>query len=143
MESTNNTQSFTMTRGYKRTKYIAITFFPSIILAYLLRYLAVIGKFPDNPVLMAVVTAIPMVVLGYFLIFRKNHTVKVDGYTVTETNELPKVNNAFRISEIASVKKDLLGDTVLLDADGKRLLTVESSMTNYALFMQHIGNMGK
>jgi hypothetical protein len=66
MENTNNTQRFTMTRGKNQAKYIAITFFPSIILAYLLRYLAAAGKFPENPVLMAVVTMIPLVVLGYF-----------------------------------------------------------------------------
>ena len=140
MENTDINQSFTMTRGMNRMKYVMLTVCPSIIFAYLLRYLVTSGQFPNNIVLMVVLSLTPMAILMYFLIYKKNHTITVNGNTVTETNDMPKVNNTFQLTDVASTKKDLLGDLVLLNADGKRLLTVERNMTNFDLLMQRISS---
>ena len=77
-------------------------------------------------------------VLGYFLVFRKNHEIAVKGSTLTDTFRVLNQTKTVYLSEIKTVKRGFLGEIVLKNEDGKTLLTVEKAMTNYEMFIEYL-----
>ena len=74
--------------------------------------------------------------LGYFLIFKKNHCITVDDDTISETDWRQKTCCVIRVAQIGSYRRNILGEIILLDTDGNRLLCVEANMSNFDAFQQ-------
>ena len=128
-----------VTQNKGRLKYLLITLAPPVAIEYLLSYLIKSGVFGENirskaPIILAVVVSLLVLIIGYFMIFRKNHVVTVKGTVITDHLTMFNKTNTIHISEVKSVKYNLLGEIVLKGADGKTLLTVEKGMTNYDMF---------
>ena len=128
-----------VTQNKGRLKYLLITLAPPVAIEYLLSYLIKSGVFGENirskaPIILAVVVSLLVLIIGYFMIFRKNHVIAVKGTVITDHFTFFNKTNTIHISEVKSVKYNLLGEIVLKGADGKTLLTVEKGMTNYDMF---------
>ena len=120
-----------------RMIYLILTICPVTLLMQCTTWLIKLGILPTSKYLAFVYLTIPMllmVTLGYFLIFRKNHKIEIQDDTITETNWLNKVRT-ISVHEIASVRRNILREISLLDADGKKLLCVEANMTNFDQFL--------
>ena len=135
-----STNSFLM-RPQKagRMKYLLLTIFPPIGLMYLVMNLMQNGLIPQSKALgmfsiygsMAI-----MMVISYFLIWKKNHTIEVKDNTLTEKSWRGNIAAKVKSSQIAAFRRNLLDEIVLVDADSKKLLCVESNMTNRDRFEQ-------
>ena len=135
-----STNSFLM-RPQKagRMKYLLLTMFPPIGLMYLVMNLMQNGLIPQSKALgmfsiygsMAI-----MMVISYFLIWKKNHTIEVKDNTLTEKSWRGNIAAKVKSSQIAAFRRNLLDEIVLVDADSKKLLCVESNMTNRDRFEQ-------
>ena len=77
-----------------------------------------------------------MMILGYFLIFRKNHRVEVKDNQIIETDWRQREACRIEVSQIHSIKRNLLNEIIIVDENGNRLLCVESNMTNIPKFEQ-------
>lgn len=137
-------RDFTLTTQQRgRLKYLLITLVIPLVAEYLFSYLINSGVFGSISgrtayfILVSVVCSL-LLVFGYFLIFRKIHTVAVNGTTITDHITVLNKTNTVHISEIKSVKRNFLGEIVLKNADGKTLLTVENGMTNFAEFEEYL-----
>ena len=135
-----STNSFLM-RPQKagRMKYLLLTMFPPIGLMYLVMNLMQNGLIPQSKAMgmfsiygsMAI-----MMVISYFLIWKKNHTIEVKDNTLTEKSWRGNIAAKVKSSQIAAFRRNLLDEIVLVDADSKKLLCVESNMTNRDRFEQ-------
>ena len=135
-----STNSFLM-RPQKagRMKYLLLTMFPPIGLMYLVMNLMQNGLIPQSKALgmfsiygsMAI-----MMVISYFLIWKKNHTIEVKDNTLTEKTWRGELSAKVKTAQIAEYRRNFLGEIVLVDADGKKLLCIESNMTNRDCFEQ-------
>ena len=132
--------SFSMqTQKQGRMKYLLLTMCPALVLMYLFQNLTALGILPSGSTWGLIYTSIPMAVMlliGYFLIFRKNHQVNVDNNTIVEINWQRKESCRIRSTQIDSVRTNALKEIILLDKDGNKLLCVESNMTNRDRFEQ-------
>ena len=116
-----------------RMIYLFLTICPVTLLMQCITWLIEYGLLPTSKFLAFVYLAIPitlMLTLGYFLIFRKNHKIGIQDDIITETSWLHKVRT-ISVHEIASVRRNILREISLLDADGRKLLCVEPNMTNF------------
>ena len=135
-----STNSFLM-RPQKagRMKYLILTIFPPIGLMYLVMNLMQNGLIPQIKALgmfsiygsMAI-----MMVISYFLIWKKNHTIEVKDNTLTEKNWRSELSVKIKTSQISGYRRNFLGEIILVDANSKKLLCVESNMTNRDRFEQ-------
>ena len=122
-----------------RMKYLLLTMFPPIGLMYLVMNLMQNGLIPQSKALgmfsiygsMAI-----MMVISYFLIWKKNHTIEVKDNTLTEKTWRGELSAKVKTAQIAEYRRNFLGEIVLMDADGKKLLCIESNMTNRDRFEQ-------
>ena len=120
-----------------RIKYLLLTMAPALALMYLLQFLVQCDFLPKGRSWAFVYTVIPMalmLIIGYFLIFRKNHSIHIQGDTLIETDWLRKEAAPIKASQIHSFRKNILNEIVLLDVHGAKLICIESNMTNYAQF---------
>ena len=119
-----------------RIIYLLLTICPVTLLMQGITWLIEFEIIPTSKFLAFVYLTIPMllmVTLGYFLIFRKNHKIEVSDDTITETSWRNKVST-ISVHEIASVRRNLLREVILLDENGSKLLCVEANMTNFDQF---------
>lgn len=79
-----------------------------------------------------------MVVLAYFFIFRKNHSVTVTETEIRNHDTMTNKETVISIGEIQYVKTGLLGDLVLIDREGKKRLCVEKNMSCYDRFQNFL-----
>ena len=106
-------------------KYLLLTMFPPIGLMYLVMNLMQNGLIPQSKALgmfsiygsMAI-----MMVISYFLIWKKNHTIEVKDNTLTEKTWRGELSAKVKTAQIAEYRRNFLGEIVLVDADGKKLL---------------------
>ena len=120
-----------------RMIYLILTICPVTLLMQCTTWLIEFNILPTSKYLAFVYLTIPMilmVILGYFLIFRKNHKIEIQDDTIKETSWRNKVST-ISVHEIASVRRNILREISLLDADGKKLLCVEANMTNFDQFL--------
>lgn len=120
-------------------KYLLLTMFPPIGLMYLVMNLMQNGLIPQSKALgmfsiygsMAI-----MMVISYFLIWKKNHTIEVKDNTLTEKTWRGELSAKVKTTQIAEYRRNFLGEIILMDVDGKKLLCIESNMTNRSRFEQ-------
>ena len=128
---------FKMEPGKKgRIKYLILTLLPAYLVMSLLRRLAAQEILPANDMtgfLIMFSALVMMGTLGYFLVFRKNHTIEVSDISLAERDWQGKVR-LISVGKIRTWKKNLLGEILLLDEHNKVLLCVESNMENLDLF---------
>ena len=129
---------FKMEPGKKgRVKYLILTLRPAYLMTKLLGRLASLGIIPANDLtgfLTMAASLAMMGTLGYFLVFRKNHTIEVSDISLAERDWRGKVR-LVAVSKIRSWKCNLLGELLLLDENNKVLLCVESNMENRDRFL--------
>ena len=118
-----------------RIKYLLLTLVPPLLYAEAVNKLgSVVPQLaPLCPWLgMIGMTAIAFS-LGYFLIFKKNHQFEVHEKNI-HIKEMFGQEWDLPAHRIHGFRRNLLGELVLLDEGGKRLLTVESNMTDFDRF---------
>ena len=126
-----------------RLKYLALTFLPPIFVMALGSVLFQIGLIPPSPILGNLLIYIPVgsiAIIGYFTTLRKHHTIDVKNNTLLETNWRGKVSTRIKAAQIACFRRNFLGEIILLDRSGSKLLCVESSMTNRDRFEQWLAS---
>ena len=114
-------------------KYLLLTMFPPIGLMYLVMNLMQNDLIPQSKALgmfsiygsMAII-----MVISYFLIWKKNHTIEVKNNELTEKSWRGNITAKVKSSQITALRRNFLGEIILVDADSKNLLCVESNMTN-------------
>ena len=130
---TNNFQMITQKRG--RMKYLLITIYVPLLFMILLSLLMKRGILPKTPIVFYLSMA-AITVLGYFLIFKKNHSIQIQDNTITETDWLQKNTREIKAAQVCCFRRNFLGEFILLDTNGKKLLCVEKNMSNFDLFQQ-------
>lgn len=137
---TDSEQTFSL-YPHKRIKYLLLTFAPVYVLFFIL-YVTPVGEFLELhgglSKLLALLSLLLVCVLGYFLIFKKNHHVDVNGSTVTDTNVIFQKSRTFSIRDVRSVTRNLIGDLCLRDENGKTLLVVEPGMSDFDQFESYL-----
>ena len=125
-----------------RLKYLILTILPAVLTMNLIGKLAGAGILPTSDLtgfLSMSLSLILMGTLGYFLILRKNHTLDFSDISVAEKDWQGNCR-IIAAGRIRSRKKNLLGETLLLDEKGKVLLCVESNMENIGQFEQWLNS---
>ena len=129
----NKFQMITQKRG--RMKYLLITIYVPLLFMILLSLLMKRGIFPKTPIVFYLSMA-AISVLGYFLIFKKNHSIQIQDNTITETDWSRKNTRKIKASQVCCFRRNFLGEIILLDTNSKKLLCVEKNMSNFDLFQQ-------
>lgn len=133
--------SFTMSalkRG--RIKYLLLTIAPALLVMYLFSWLVSIGILPGGETFGLIYTCISMgimSVLGYFLIFLKNHALEIKEKEIHHKDWRGQTS-VIPVSRIRGYRRNWLKEYILFDEAGKQLFCVESNMENYDLFEQWI-----
>ncbi len=84
-----------------------------------------------------------LLLLTWLLIFRKNHTLTVEGSSIRDTNFMTnRVCATVESREIRSVRRNLLGEWLLKDENGKTLIRVESNMSERDLLKAWLSRRG-
>ncbi len=120
-----------------RIRYFLLTLIPPLAGTYLITLLMEIGIIPRFRLLVSLLTFLPIfgiMITGYFFVFNKNHVLRIDGEYIERINWHGK-STTYNINQIHSYRKNLIGETVLLDEDGKKLFAIETNMTNQDIFM--------
>ena len=121
-----------------RMKYLLITMFPPLAVMYLPMLLMQNGLIPLNRILGLSVfygSMAGMMVISYFTIWRKNHIIEVRDNTLREKSWRGSVITTVKTSQIAAFHRNFLGEIILLDKENRRLLCIESNMTNHDRFL--------
>ena len=124
-------------------KYLALTFLPPIAVLSLCYVLALKGLIPESQLLANLIIFIPLgsiVVVGYFTILKKQHSIEVKDNTLTEKNWRGNVITKIKTVQIACYRTNFLGEIILLGKNGTKLLCIESSMTNRDRFEQWLAS---
>ena len=127
----------------KMGRYLAITFIPPYLVMGLAYFLFEIGLLPPIEFLAKLMVYVPMgsiPIVGYFTILKIQHRIDVRNNSLTETNWRDVVVTRIKAEQIASYRRNFLGEIVLLDKIGARLLAVESGMTNLDRFEQWLAD---
>ena len=122
-----------------RMKYLLLAMGIPILLMHLFKQLATADALPSTGLLSQVYIYSPifiMAVLGYFLIHKKNHCIDVKNNTLIETDWRGKNRCVIKTEQIWACRRNILGEIILLDKHGTRLLCVESNMSNFDAFQQ-------
>lgn len=119
-----------------RLKYLILTLLPAYLVTKLIGRLAAIGILPDGQLtgfLTMTFSLTLMGILGYFLVFRKNHTIEVGDFSVAE-RDWRGACRVIPLGKIRKIKRNILNEILLKDENGKTLLCVESNMENMEQF---------
>ena len=122
-----------------RMKYLLITMVPPLAVMYLPMLLMQNGLIPPNRILGLSVfygSMAGMMVISYFMIWKKNHIIEVRDNTLTEKSWRGPVITTVKTSQIAAFRRNFLGEIILLDKENRRLLCIESNMTNRDRFLE-------
>lgn len=117
-----------------RYKYVLLFFLVTFLFSDMVSLLHIRGV----PAVLLLVAEVSVMI--WLIVFRVCHHISVSGDRITEIKETTNKSVSFRISEVGSVKRNLLRETVLKDRDGKTLLIVDSSLTNLDLFEEYLKN---
>ena len=122
-----------------RLKYVLLSMGIPIVIAYLFSWLLDLSVLPKNRILSYVYLYFPiacMMLLGYTLVLRKNHSLEIKNNTVIETSWTGKETKRIKVNQIHSYRRNFLQEIILLDEIGNKLLSAEANMTNFDLFQQ-------
>ena len=133
--------SFTMsTRKQGRMKYLLLTIAPALLVTYLFTWLVSLGILPGGETFGLIYISISMglmSVLGYYLIFLKNHALEITQREVHHKDWRGRTS-VIPVSHFRGYRRNWLKEYILLDETGKTLFCVESNMENFDLFEQWI-----
>ena len=142
----NNSFEMTVQAGLGRMKYLLLTICPALLFLELWRLLTERGFLPASRGLYYVSLVLwsgLMILLGYLLIFRKNHILSVEESTIRETDMMSRrVRATIEARQIRSVHRNLLGEWLLKDENGKTLLCIESNMSNRDMLQEWLNRRG-
>ena len=122
-----------------RMKYLLIVMSVPILFLTLLSWLMDLNILPRTQILFWPSIAI-MTVLGYFLIFQKNHRIDVNGFMIIETDWRGRENRKIKAKQIHSIRRNFLNEIILFDENNTKLLCVEPNMSNFDLFQQWLAS---
>ena len=126
-----------------RIKYLLLTLVPPLLYAEAVNKLG--SVVPQLAPLCPWLGMIGMTAIafsrGYFLIFKKNHQFEVHEKNI-HIKEMFGQAWDLPAHRICRYRRNLLGELVLFDEDGKRLLTVESNMTEFEEFQVWLERRG-
>ena len=77
-----------------------------------------------------------MLVISYFMIWKKNHIIEVRDNTLTEKGWRGPVITTVKTSQVVAYRRNFLDEIILLGKDDRRLLCIESNMTNRDRFLE-------
>ena len=120
-------------------KYLLLVLGVPLLLMYSLPELAKAGILPYTDLSIQIYlygSLFISCVLGYFLIFKKNHGINIKDNTISETDWRGKQLPAIKTKQIQEYRRNILGEIILLDEHGNKLLCVESNMTNFDAFQK-------
>ena len=123
----------------KRTKYVLLALLLPIGIIALFMILTEIGMIPASQTFTNIViygSMILMSLMSYAMVINHNHTIEVRGSTVTEKGPNGKEKRKFQAKQISKIRRNAMGEMILLDQSGEKLLCMETSMSNYDLFLQ-------
>ena len=117
---------FTMEpQKFGKIKYVLIALLPAIIVAFLMDWDAAAWVF---------------ILLSAILVFPRDHMIVVFDNSLVEKHIYTDTKKLFackiRSEQISHFRRNRLGEIVLVDADSKDLLCIESNMTNRDRFEQ-------
>jgi hypothetical protein len=127
-----------------RLRYLLLVLLPALLLQSLLSRLVDTGLLPNDFLTALVVFLVAMawiIIAGVRLIFRKNHNYVIADNTINVTEFTGKTRTV-SIRDVASYKRNWLGELVLKDSEGKTLLTAEANMENFDLFKEYLSLSG-
>jgi hypothetical protein len=127
-----------------RLRYLLLVLLPALLLQSLLSLLVDTGILPNDFLTALVVFLVAMawiIIAGVRLIFRKNHNYVIADNTINVTEFTGKTRTV-SIRDVASYKRNWLGELVLKDSEGKTLLTAEANMENFDLFKEYLALSG-
>ena len=119
-----------------RLKYLLLALGPSFAISQVSLWLTERGVLPQTDLVGILVMLVSMGItflLGYALVFRKNHIIEVSDLSVAEKDWQGKCRVIPR-GRIRGYRRNWLKEILLLDEDGKTLLCVESNMENRGRF---------
>lgn len=109
------------TRKLGLMKYWLIAVFPFLVVCFLLG--------PDA----AAWVFLPLAVI---ILIAKDHTIAVFEHSLTEKDFRGRFIRNVNATQIATCRRNALGEIILMDFDSKVLLRIESNMTNRDRFEQ-------
>ncbi len=133
----NTFSMFTQKSG--RMKYLLLAMGIPALLMWLFQQLLNIGILPKTELLSTIsIYLFPLtaIVLGYHLVMKKNHSIEIKDNTIVETDWRKKNPRIIKTTQIHCYRQNILGEIILLDKFGIRLLCVENNMTNFDAFQQ-------
>lgn len=131
-------QSFTMTpQRMGRMRYLLLTMLVPLAIMQSFLWMSDSGLIPKIKVLAFIVvygSLALMAVMGWLLIFKKNHTLTFHPTSVEEIS-WRRIQTTHSIRQIRYYRRNLLGEYILTDSDGKTVFCVEPNMTNRDRFL--------
>ena len=120
-----------------RIPYVLLTTVPPIAFMYLFIWLAEAGLIPKNKTLAMVCiygSLFAMVIVSYFLIWKKNHKLYFSQSGVLELSCLGR-KTSYPLRQIKYYRRNFLNEYILTDGRGNKLFCVEPHMTNQDRFL--------
>ena len=118
-------------------KYLLLTITPPLLAMLLLRWLADTGILPGGETARLIYLSLSMagmLILGYPLILKKNHSIEVKDNLIIEYDWRQCEVSRIKAAQIHSIKRNILNEIILLDGAGNRLLCIERNMCNFSQF---------
>ena len=132
-------QGFTMSpQNRGRMRYLLLALWVPLGIMWSVVLLMDRGLIPENTILGFVTifgSLAAMMILGYFLIFQKNHTLAFVSNAILETNWRRQVKG-HPFYHIKHYRRNFLGEYILTDGGGNKILCVEPNMSNFDRFQQ-------
>ena len=132
------TNSFVMqSQSRGRIPYVLLTTVPPIAFMYLFIWLVEAGLIPKNKTLGMVCiygSLIAMLIVSYFLIWKKNHELIFSQSGVLEIS-WRRQRTSYPLRYIKYYRRNFLNEYILMDASGNKLFCVEPYMTNHDRFL--------
>ena len=125
----------------KRIKYQLLTLLPPLACFLLLIRLSITGMLPNG--YSTVFMLIPFTllwVLTYLFIFRKIHNIAVYTDRLVESGWRGKEYTVY-FSSISNIRTNLLGEIILKDAQGKKLLCIEDNLENRERLLEQLQSL--
>ena len=120
-----------------RILYVLLTTVPPIAFMYLFIWLAEAGLIPKNKTLAMVCiygSLFAMLIVSYFLIWKKNHELCFSQSGVLELSCLGR-KTSYPLRHIKYYRRNFLNEYILTDGRGNKLVCVEPHMTNQDRFL--------
>ena len=120
-----------------RLRYLFLTIAPPITVTQTILKFLQTGSIPHSkPLEVATIIGCfaATLLLGYFLILRKNHTLTFYPNRILETSNSGR-RTTHAALRVMYYRRNFLGEYILTDGIGNKILCIESNMTNHDRFL--------